>query len=89
MFYIAHIGFIGVCLTFKADVQVGGFLVFVFEVAHAVFNNIPDIKGQDKQLCLLPQVYALMVKQHGVGSQRFIPYKYKREQCYGGISLRD
>jgi len=40
---------------------------FPLDSADNVFNTVPDVEGQNTQFGLLPQMDALMVKQHRAG----------------------
>lgn len=88
MAQIIYVRFIGISLTFKANVTVRFFLSGVRKPVDKVFGNVPKVKGEYQQLCLLTQVYALVVDKNGVCRKAFIAHEDKWKQGDAAVTFR-
>jgi len=88
-FQVVSIPFIGISLSFKTYISVGFFLGRVVQSADKIFGHIPNVKWEDEQLSLLPQVDAFVVQENRMRAEGFVPYKNKWEQRDAAVTLRD
>jgi hypothetical protein len=81
-FEVVEICIVGICFLLEANVEICFMMVSIFQEVEQIMQKVDDVKRQDKQFLLLPEMYRFMVNDHRICHEAFVPEKHKGVQSH-------
>ncbi len=79
-FKVAEIRIVRICFLLEADVEICFPMISKSEEVNHIMQNVDDVKRENKQFLLLPEMDAFMVNDDRISHQAFVSKKHKGVQ---------